>query len=99
MEKLRTKLLRKYRLLTCKRFHVFTGHKKYEESLILSVINNGGSICFNFTNLSTNETLTFDNPSSGEYVVPLQKGEKIKLVINASKAIGSYKIVKKTIIE
>ena len=76
---------------------MFNGHKEYEQSLILSLVNNGGSICFTFTDLSSNETTTFDNPDSGDYVIPLKKGGKTKMVITSNKAIGSYKIVKKTI--
>ncbi len=97
MEKLRTILSRKYHFLTTHRYHVFNGHKEYEQSLILSLVNNGGSICFTFTDLSSNETTTFDNPDSGDYVIPLKKGGKTKMVITSNKAIGSYKIVKKTI--
>lgn len=98
MEKIRTQAARKYYLLSCHRYQVFTGHKEYEESLILTITNDGGSICFSFTDLSTNETITFDNPATGEYIVPLKKGRKMKMVINASKAIGAYNIKKKTII-
>ena len=97
MEKLRTQAARKYRLLTCYRFWMFTGHKEYEESLILILTNEGGSISFAFTDLTTNQTTSFENPSSGEYVIPLQKSGKMKLIITANKAIGAYKIVKKTI--
>ncbi len=97
MEKLKTLAARKYFLLLCHRYHMFKGHKEYEESLILTVNNNGGNICFTFTDMSTNEVITFDNPETGDYVIPLKKGEKMKLVITAAKAIGAYKIVKKTI--
>ena len=99
MEKLRIQIARKYCLLSCHRYQTFIGHKSYEEFLILTIINNGGHISFTFTDLSTGEVISFDNPQTGEYVVPLKKGGKMKLVINASKAIGSYKIVKKTIIK
>ncbi len=99
MEKTRLQAARKYYLLSCHRFQVFKGHKEYEESLVLSVTNNGGSICFTFTDLSTNEVITFDNPKTGDYVISLKRGEQMKLVITASKAIGAYKIVKKTIID
>ena len=97
MEKLRTILSRKYHFLTTHRYHVFSGHKEYEQSLILSLVNNGGSICFTFTDLSSNEATTFDNPDSGDYVIPLKKGGKTKMVIASNKAIGSYKKEKKTI--
>ena len=97
MEKVRTLAARKYFLLSCHRFYFFKGHKEYEESLILTVNNNGGNICFTFTDMSTNEVITFDNPKTGDYAIPLKKGEKMKLVITAAKAIGAYKIVKKTI--
>ena len=65
----------------------------------MSVTNNGGSISFTFTDLATQEVKEFKNPQTGEFTVPLTKGNKMKLVINASKAIGTYKIVKKTIKE
>ncbi len=97
MEKLRFQLARKYGLLSCNITHVFSGHKEYEESLILTVTNNGGSICFTFFDLSTNEETKFDNPTTGEYIIPLKKGVKTKLIITANKANGAYKIVKKTV--
>lgn len=99
MEKYRTLAARKYYLLSCHRYFVFKGHKKYEQSLIVSVTNNGGSISFTFTDLATQEVKEFKDPQTGEFTVPLTKGNKMKLVINASKAIGAYKIVKKTIKE
>ena len=99
MEKLRTQVARKYRLLSCHRYQTFTGHKTYDESLILTITNNGGSISFTFTDLSNNEVISFNNPKTGDYIIPLKKGIKTKLVITASKAIGSYKIIKKTIID
>ena len=99
MEKYRTQAARKYYLLSCHRYFTFKGNEKYEESLILTLTNDGGSIRFEFTDLSTNETFTLDNPMTGEYAVPLTKGVQTKLVIIASKAIGAYKIVKKTIKE
>ena len=99
MEKLRIQASRKYHLLSCHRYFVFTGHKEYDESIILTVTNDGGSISFTFTDLTTNEVIEYDNPKTGEYIIPLKKGNKTKLTIVASKAIGAYKIVKKTIIE
>ena len=95
----KTQASRKYYLLSCHRFMTYIGHKSYEETIILSVINDGGSICFTFTDLSNNEVISLDNPKSGDYIIPLKKGIKTKLVITASKAIGSYKIIKKTIID
>ena len=95
MEKLTTLAARKYYFLFCHRYFVFTGHKEYEESLVLTITNNGGQITFTFTDSKGQETI-FDNPASGEYVMPLEKGEKTKLVITASKAIGAYNIKKKT---
>ena len=97
MEKLRTLTIRKYLLLSCHRYFFFSGHKKYDESLIFYVTNNSGTISFRFTDLSSKEEILFDNPKTGEYVVPLKKGGKMKLVISASRASGGYKIVKKTI--
>jgi len=98
MEKSRIQALRKYRFLSCHRFQVFSASKKYEESLLLTVNNDGGSINFTFTDLSTNEATSFDNPQTGEYAINLKKGNKIRLEIKAIKAIGSYKIVRKTIV-
>ena len=99
MEKLRIQASRKYHLLSCHRYFVFTGHKEYDESIILTITNESGAICFTFTDLTTNEVVEYDNPKTGEYIIPLKKGNKTKLTIVASKAIGAYKIVKKTIIE
>ena len=96
MEKLKTLAVRKYKYLLCHLCFVFTCHKEYEESLVLTLTNNGGQITFTFTDSTGKETV-FDNPETGEYIIPLQKGEKTKLVINASKAIGAYNIKKKTI--
>ena len=97
MEKIVIQAARKYYLLSCHRYQTFIGHQKYEESLILSITNDGGSISFTFTDLSTNEVIAFDNPQAEEYVIPLKKGRKMKLTIVASKAVGTYKISKKTI--
>ena len=99
MEKLRTLASRKYYLLSCHRFFVFKGHKEYEQSLVINVANEGGSISFAFTDLVTNEVIEFKDPQSGEIIIPLTKGGKTKLVINASHAIGAYNIKKKTIKE
>ena len=96
MEKIRTLASRKYLILSCHRTFVLTGNKNHEQSIILTLTNNGGTIKFTFTDLDTNEVTTFDNPISGEYVIPLKKGVKTKLLITASKAKGSYKIRKKT---
>ncbi len=98
MEKIRLVAARKYYLLSCHRTLMLSTHKKYEESLLLTVTNDGGAISFRFTDLTTKEVTSFDNPKSGEYVVPLEKGNKMELLIVASKAIGSYKLVKKTIV-
>ena len=91
MEKTKTLASRKYYLLSCHKYFVFVSHKEYEESLMLIVTNDGGQISFIFTAPDGEET-AFNNPESGEYIIPLKKGEKTKLVITASKAIGSYKI-------
>lgn len=66
---------------------------------MINITNEGGEICFTFTDLTTNEVIEYKDPKSGEYVVPLAKGGKTKLVITASHAIGSYNIKKKTIKE
>ena len=97
MEILRIQAARKYYLLSCHRYQTFIGHKEYEESLILTITNNGGYISFTFTDLSTNEVITFDNPKTGEYIVLLKKGSKMKMDIKASKAIGAYNIKKRTV--
>lgn len=97
MEKLRTIGNRKYYLLSSHSFFTIKGDLEYEESIVLDVVNNGGDISFTFTDLSSNEVTSFVNPSSGNYVVPLQKGGKMKLDIRAKKAIGSYRLQKRTI--
>ena len=99
MEKPRIQAARKYYLLSCHRCLTFVGHKENEESIILTITNDGGSICFAFTDLTTKGVISFDNPKTGQYVVPLKNGNKMRLEINASKAIGSYRIEKKTIIK
>ena len=99
MEKLRILAARKYYLLSTHRYYFFTGHKVYEESLILTVTNDGGSICFTFVDLSSNEEIAYENPTSGEYIIPLKKGSKMKLVITSSNARGAYKIAKRTVKE
>ena len=63
-EKIKTITIRKYYLLSCHRYFVFVGHKEYEELLILNVTNDGGDISFTFTDLTTNEIISFDNNSS-----------------------------------
>lgn len=97
MEKLRTVASRKYYSLSCHRFFVFKGHKEYEQSLVINITNEGGSISFTFTDLATNKVIEYNDPKTGENIVPLTKGGKTKLVITASHAIGSYNIKKKTI--
>ena len=99
MKKLRIIAARKYYILSCYRYFTFIGHKEYEESLLLTISNDGGSISFTFTDLTSNEVISFDNPKSGEYVIPLKKGIKTQLIITSFKAIGSYRIQKKTIIK
>lgn len=99
MEKYRTLTARKYHFLSTHRSFLFKGHKKYEQSLIVVIQNNGGNINFTFTDLANEEVFAFDNPSSGKYEIKLVKGNKMKLLITSSKAIGSYKIIKKTIKE
>ena len=96
METVRTQAARKYALLSCHQYQVFAGNEKYEESLLLTLTNNGGSICFRFTDLATDEVTSFDNPPTGEYSIPLKKGCKLQMEIIASEAIGAYKIIKKT---
>ena len=96
MEKLKTLAARKYKYLSCHRYFAFTGHEEYEESLVLTLTNDGGQITFTFTDSKGQKTI-FNNPETGEYNIPLKKGEKMKLVITASKAIGAYSIKKKTI--
>ena len=60
---------------------------------MINITNEGGEICFTFTDLTTNEAIEYKDPKSGEYVVPLTKGGKTKLMITASHAIGAYKII------
>ena len=96
-EVIRTVTARWYKLLSCYRCFHFKGHKVYEQSIIVTLKNSGGEINFEFTDLSTNEVTTLENPTSGEYVFPLTKGEKSVLVIKAKASSGSYRIQKKTI--
>ena len=97
MEKLRTLQSRSYYLLNTNRTMIIDAHKEYDESIILNVTNNGGTIDFTLTDLMTNEVISFNNPTTSTYEIPLKKGNKIKLHITSSKAVGSYKIVRKTI--
>ena len=98
MEKIKTLAARKYYYLTTNRYFEFITHQTYDESLFLIIENSGGQISFTITNISTNEITAFSNPETGEYIIPLIKGSKMKLEIKSSKAIGAYKIVRKTII-
>ena len=66
---------------------------------MIYITNEGGSISFTFTDLTTNEVKELKDPQSGEIIIPLTKGGKTKLVITASHAIGAYNIKKKTIKE
>ena len=97
MEKLRTLQSRSYYLLYTNQTMIINAHKKYDQSIILNVTNNGGTIDFTFTDLTTNEVTSFNNLTTNTYEIPLKKGNKIKLHITSSKAAGSYKIVRKTI--
>lgn len=97
MEKLRTLQSRSYCLLYTNQTMIINAHKKYDQSILLNVTNNGGTIDFTFTDLTTNEVTSFNNPTTNTYEIPLKKGNKIKLHITSSKAVGSYKIVRKTI--
>ena len=97
MEKLRTLQCRSYYLLYTNQTMIINVHKKYDQSIILNVTNNGGTIDFTFTDLTTNEVKSFNNPNTNTYEIPLKKGNRIKLHIASSKAVGSYKIVRKTI--
>ena len=99
MGKLRLLASRKYYLLSCHRTLTISNHKEYEELILLTVTNDGGAISFRFTDLTSKEVTSFDNPKSGEYVIPLNKGSKTELLIVASRAIGAYKIEKKTVIK
>ena len=98
-EKIRTINSRSYVYLSCFRKGQFKGHPKYDESIIVTVVNNEGYIEFEFTNLSSGEVTKLENPASGTYTFPLVKGTKFQLVIRAKSAKGSYKIQRKTIIE
>lgn len=99
MEKQKTLAARAYRLLSCRRFFDLSPHKEREESLLLIVKNDGGDIRFSLTDLPSGETLSLDNPQTGEYAFPLKKGSKARLLILARNAIGAYRIVKKTILD
>lgn len=96
MEKQKTLTARAYRLLSCHKDLNFVASKEHEESLSLQIRNDDGNIRFTIADLTLKEDSVFDNPSSGEYCVPLKKGNKIRVLIEANNAIGSYKIVKKT---
>ena len=99
MEKIRTLLSRKYYLLSSHIFLTLKSHKEHEESIVLEVTNNGGEISFSFTDLNTNDVTSFVNPVSGSYIVRVNKNTKIKLLILAKGAIGSYKISRKIVVE
>ena len=95
MEKRKTLASMCYRYLSCNKYLTFSTHKERQESLILVIRNDGGSIRFEVIDLLNNETQSLDNPKTGEYVIPLKKGSKAKVLILASKAIGAYKIIRK----
>ena len=98
-ERIRTLTIRSFFLLSCYRSYLIKAHKEYEQSLIITVENSGGDLSFSLTDLSTNEVNKLDNPASGVYEFPLNKGVKYQFVITAKGAKGKYKIQKKTIIE
>ena len=98
-EKIVTLNSRRYKYLSTNRRCVFISHKEYEQEIVISLVNNGGTIYFEITNLETKERTKLDNPETGTYTFPLEKGKKTKLLIKSKAAIGSYKIQKKTVIE
>ena len=98
-EKISTLNVRSFSFLTCHRRTLLRSHKEYEQSLIITVENNGGSLSFELTDLSTKEVIKLDNPETGVYPLSLNKGAKYQLLITASAAKGTYKIQKKTIVE
>ena len=99
MEKRKLLAARAYCLLFCNITLTVSADKQREESLLLQVRNDGGEIHFAFVDLSTGETKTFDNPSTGEYAVSLKRSSKVKLLITANRAIGSYRIEKRTSVD
>ncbi len=95
-EKSRLITSRSYYLMSCYRYYNFKGNKKYEQSVILHLENNGGQINFEFVK-PNGEVIKLDNPKTGIYEFPLEKGQISKLVIKATSAKGGYRIHKKTI--
>ena len=98
-EKIVTLNSRCYKYLSTNRRYVFTSHKECEQEITISLVNNGGTISFEIINLETKETTKLDNPETGTYTFPLEKGKKTQILIKSKAAIGSYKIQKKTVIE
>lgn len=98
-EKIRTLNSRSFFLLTCIRRNVIRGCKENEQSLIITVENKGGVICFTLKDLATDKCEILENPETGVYELPLKKGGKYQFTITANFAKGKYKIQKKTIIE
>lgn len=96
-EKLHIICSRKYLYKSGTIYYFFKAHKKYEQSIIVNFTNDKGDISFQFTDLSTEENKEFKEP--GEYVFPLIKEHKYKIIIKTSGACGSHKIYKKTIKE
>ena len=98
-EKMTTLNSRSYKYLSTNRRFIFTSHKEYEQEIIITIVNNGGTISFEIINAETKETTKLDNPETGTYTFPLKKGMKTQILIKSKAAIGSYKIQKKTVIE
>ncbi len=80
-----------YKYLSTNRFFSFVC-KENEKSLMIDLVNNGGTISFLLKDLSSNIENRFDNPSTGVIETPLEVGHKYMLHITSSKAIGSYNI-------
>ena len=97
MEKIRTITAHKYYLLSTYRSCILKGHKKYDQSMIISYDNKSGDISFEIKYLNDGTTYILGNDDSGIHEYPLIKGEKLFLRITSKNAKGFYKIQIKTI--
>jgi len=80
-----------YISLTGKRYFLFCA-KKVDRILIIELENNEGDIIFSLENRNSGRKQELINSPTGSYEFKLNKGEKYRLVISATKASGSHKI-------
>lgn len=84
--------LRVYKWLSGRYFLFFRVDKKHERILNFDLVNDGGIINLLIINKDNGETQSLEKMESGHYEFKLEKGDRYRLVITASKASGKYRI-------